>query len=98
MAMTEESNVDHPLSNQGYLDLIKASWILIDVIARHPQLNLLDTAVRCDVELLAEVSFTRNRGVSKTLDIEPVLDNQKRAWTYRHFSCRETGLEGTTCL
>lgn len=46
-----------PLNKQGYLDLIKASWILIDVIARHPQLNLLDTGVRCDVELLAEVSF-----------------------------------------
>lgn len=54
--MTEEFSVDHPLSNQGYLDLIKASWILIDVIARHPQLNLLDTVVRCNVELLAEVS------------------------------------------
>lgn len=44
------------ISQQGYVDLIKASWILIDVIARHPQLNLLDSVVRCEVELLAEVS------------------------------------------
>lgn len=40
---------------QGYADLIKSSWILIDVIARHPQLNLLDPGIRYDAELLAEV-------------------------------------------
>lgn len=58
MELSEESrdNQNHPICIQGYLDLIKASWILIDVIARHPQLNLLDTVVRGDVELLAEVS------------------------------------------
>lgn len=43
------------LSKQGYTDLIKASWILIDVIKRHPQLNLLDPSIRYDAELLAEV-------------------------------------------
>lgn len=42
-------------SQQGYINLIKASWILIDVIARHPQLNLLDSGIRFDVELLANV-------------------------------------------
>lgn len=42
-------------SQQGYINLIKASWILIDVIARHPQLNLLDSGIRDDVELLANV-------------------------------------------
>lgn len=44
------------VSHQGYLDLIKAAWILIDVIARHPSLNLLDSGVRCEVELLGQVS------------------------------------------
>lgn len=44
------------ISQQGYVDLIKASWILIDIIARHPQLNLLDSVIRCEVELLAEVT------------------------------------------
>lgn len=42
---------------QGYADLIKSSWILIDVIARHPQLNLLDPGIRYDAELLAEVDL-----------------------------------------
>lgn len=46
---------DQTLSQQGYADLIKASWIMIDVIARHPQLNLLDPGIRFDAELLAEV-------------------------------------------
>ena len=44
-------------TGQGYLDLVKASWILIDVIRRHPQLNLLNTGIRYEVELLAEVSY-----------------------------------------
>lgn len=44
-------------SRQRYTDLIKSSWILIDVIARHPQLNLLDSPVRYDIELLADVSY-----------------------------------------
>lgn len=43
------------ISQQGYINLIKASWILIDVIARHPQLNLLDSDTRYNVELLANV-------------------------------------------
>lgn len=48
---------DRILSKQGYADLVKASWILIDVIARHPQLNLLDPGIRYDAELLAEVGY-----------------------------------------
>lgn len=43
------------VSTQGYTDLIKASWVLIDVIARHPQFNLLDSMIRLDAEQLAEV-------------------------------------------
>lgn len=43
------------LSKQGYADLVKASWILVDLIAQHPQLNLLGSDVRCDAEVLAEV-------------------------------------------
>lgn len=53
--MTLAEKEDRSVPRQGYVDLIKASWILIDVIARHPQLNLLDSVVRCEVELLAEV-------------------------------------------
>lgn len=53
--MTLAQRADPSVPRQGFVDLIKASWILIDVIARHPQLNLLDSVVRCEVELLAEV-------------------------------------------
>lgn len=48
---------DRNLSLQGYADLVKSSWILIDVIARHPQLNLLDPGIRYEAELLAEVGY-----------------------------------------
>ena len=48
------------VTGQGYLDLVKASWILIDVIKRHPQLNLLNTSIRYEMELLAEVSRHSN--------------------------------------
>ncbi|KAI5838486.1 hypothetical protein DFP73DRAFT_256218 [Morchella snyderi] len=41
-------------SKQGYTDLIKASWILLDVIQRHPQLNLVDTGIQGDALVLAE--------------------------------------------
>ena len=43
------------ISNIAYTYLIKASWILSDVISKHPQLNLLETAVQYDVQALAEV-------------------------------------------
>lgn len=45
------------VSKQGYADLIKASWILIDIIARHPQLNRLDATIRYDAVLLADVWY-----------------------------------------
>ncbi|KAL0634113.1 hypothetical protein Q9L58_006992 [Maublancomyces gigas] len=57
------------ISSQGYADLIKASWILLDVIARHPQLNLLDSSIRLDAEQLAEAirSEFGNIDISKAL-------------------------------
>ena len=48
------------VTGQGYLDLVKASWILVDVIKRHPQLNLLNADIRYEVVLLAEVSYFCN--------------------------------------
>lgn len=44
--LTESVATDRTLLVQGYLNLIKASWILVDIIARHPQQNLLDASVR----------------------------------------------------
>jgi hypothetical protein len=43
------------VSRHGYLKLVKAAWILIDVVVRHPQLSYLDASVRMDVEALAGV-------------------------------------------
>jgi hypothetical protein len=40
---------------QGYINLVKASWILIDVVVRHPQLSYLDNEVRIEVDALAAV-------------------------------------------
>jgi hypothetical protein len=40
---------------QGYANLIKAAWILIDIITRHPQLDFLETSTAYGVELLVEV-------------------------------------------
>lgn len=55
MELSARSLAEIAVSQQGYINLIKASWILIDVIVRHPQLNLLDSGIRYDVELLANV-------------------------------------------
>lgn len=60
MELSARSLADITVSQQGYINLIKASWILIDVIVRHPQLNLLDSGIRYDVELLANVGPTEN--------------------------------------
>lgn len=57
MELAARSGTDAAPAQQGYIDLTKSSWILIDVIVRHPQLNLLDPGIRFDVELLANVSY-----------------------------------------
>ena len=48
------------VAGQGYLGLVKASWILIDVIKRHPQLNLLNASIRYELGLLAEGNYYSN--------------------------------------
>ena len=48
------------VSQTVYKSLIKASWILSDVITKHPQLNLLEAAIRYDVQALAEVCICRS--------------------------------------
>lgn len=45
------------VSQQGYADLIKAAWILVDIIGRHPQLDFLDSSIRYEVVQLTQVSF-----------------------------------------
>lgn len=48
---------DRTLVGQAYFNLIKASWILVDISARHPQLNLLDATVCYEIEIISEVCF-----------------------------------------
>jgi hypothetical protein len=40
----------------AYVNLIKASWILIDIITGHPQLPFFDSSTHFDVQLLSAVS------------------------------------------
>lgn len=55
MELSARSPADTAVTQQAYINLIKSSWILVDLIARHPQLNLLDSGVRYDVEVFANV-------------------------------------------
>jgi hypothetical protein len=44
------------VSLQAYADLLKASWILIDIISKHPQIKFWSpTSEYLQVQLLAEV-------------------------------------------
>lgn len=58
MALSAGSQAEFAVTEQGYINLIKASWLVIGVIVRQPQLNCLDSGVRYDVELLANVRPT----------------------------------------
>ena len=53
--MQSELGDGNIVSHTVYKSLIKASWILSDVITKHPQLNLLEAAIHYDVRFLAEV-------------------------------------------
>jgi hypothetical protein len=48
-------NKTNKQTKRGYIYLVKASWILVDIIVRHPQLNYLDSNVRILMMQLAEV-------------------------------------------
>jgi len=43
----------------AYTNLIKASWILVDIIACHPQRPFFDSPTRYEVQLLSAVSHSR---------------------------------------
>jgi hypothetical protein len=51
----ELREIKDTLPHQAYVNLIKASWILVDIIAVHPQLSYIETSVRFDVMRLTEV-------------------------------------------
>ncbi len=39
----------------AYTNMIKASWILIDIIARHPQMPFLSATAHAEVQILSTV-------------------------------------------
>ncbi|KAI5807601.1 hypothetical protein DFH27DRAFT_327215 [Peziza echinospora] len=45
------------LHRETYVALIKATWIMSDVIHKHPQLNFLDSVIQSEVQILVEVCF-----------------------------------------
>lgn len=55
MNLYVKSSLNQIISQQGYADLIKAAWILVDIIARHPQLDFLDSDIRYEVVQLTQV-------------------------------------------
>lgn len=55
MNLYVESSPNQTISRQGYTDLIKAAWILVDIIGRHPQLDFLDSDIRYEVVQLTQV-------------------------------------------
>ena len=48
--------LDQNVPVQAYTDLIKASWILIDIISKHPQQKFISsTSGNLQIQVLAEV-------------------------------------------
>jgi hypothetical protein len=60
---------------QAYINLMKASWILADVIAVHPQLSYIESSVRYDVMHLTEV---RKKYIFPTPAIENTSNDAER--------------------
>lgn len=74
------------ISQQGYANLIKAAWILVDIIGRHPQLDFLDSGIRYEVVQLTQVSFPPKFGKSNKTSADELewhsLDDTGRTWEY----------------
>lgn len=51
------SNGENVVSKECYLNLLKASWILTDVIALHPQFGLINPGIHQEVMQLTQVSL-----------------------------------------
>jgi hypothetical protein len=61
---------DHAVSHLAYSSLVKATWILIDVIADHPQLSFLDSNGYYEVKLLSAVSYFRKYSRANKLEAD----------------------------
>lgn len=68
---------DHSVPVSAYTNLIKASWILIDIIDHHPQLTLVTADTRLEVLLLAAVSFMLKIGIRYDCDLQVARSSNK---------------------
>lgn len=57
-AQLDFQSTDRKNFQQGLLSLIKSSWILIDIIVRHPQYDLLQETLRLDIQMLTIVGYS----------------------------------------
>jgi hypothetical protein len=56
MELYSTSISDQAVPPQAYTNLVKASWILIDIVACHPQRPFFDSSTQYDVQHLSAVS------------------------------------------
>ncbi|KAF8536972.1 hypothetical protein BDD12DRAFT_982467 [Trichophaea hybrida] len=88
MEIDVHSSSDGTVSQVGYMNLVKASWILIDVIARHPQLNVLDSEVQFEVQLLAGMIREEFRKIESSglriPDLRNLSEQQFQIWEVQH--------------
>lgn len=81
------------ISAQAYADLLKASWILIDIVSKHPQIKFWSpTGEYLQVQLLAEVC---NIIIDKMMDLthhslDQMLKSELR--TIERMGLRKPGL------
>ena len=80
-------NISKPkqsVPSEGYVNLIKASWIVVDIIAYHPQVSLLAASKFAEVQLLtAELKnqFTRLESLQSIFpDLSDLEGQDLRIW------------------
>ena len=84
MELFAVSNQNQRIPRAAYLNLIKASWILVDIIAMHPQVPCITTSTDAEVRLLsADIrnEFARLSSLTSVVPSLDVLDTEEiRIW------------------
>ena len=79
----------------AYTNLIKASWILIDIIACHPQVSFLTASTQAEVRMLSTVStlYFYNALSSSSLSYITILGAQERIFEDLEPGSQRSGIE-----
>ncbi|RYP53275.1 hypothetical protein DL768_001715 [Monosporascus sp. mg162] len=76
--LNNEQFVGEALQHQAYTNLLKASWILIDIIAVHPQLSFLSSgSQQLDVQHFSQVVKAEHVKLESRGFMKPSLDQVK---------------------